>query len=248
MGRHRRISTDMNVASAQASIPGDLAARTCVVVPAYNEGAMIGTVAAALVSRGFDVVVVDDASSDDTASRAAAAGATALRHIINRGQGAALATGIAHALARRAEFVVTFDADGQHDSDEIFKLLEPLAGGNFDVALGSRFLRANSTIPPGRRLLLRAAILFTRAASGLPVTDTHNGLRAMTARAASLIRIRQDRMAHASEILDEIRDHGLRWCEVPVTITYTEYSRRKGQSHLGLFRILVDYIFGRWTS
>lgn len=226
---------------------GDVVARTCVVIPAFNEAEVIGTVVEGLIARGFGVIVVDDASTDATAERARSAGAITIRHLINRGQGAALQTGILRALRSRADFIVTFDADGQHDPDDIFRLVQPLAGNGCDVVLGSRFLASPDAVPLSRRLLLRVAVVFTRAASGLAVTDAHNGLRAFSSSAAAAIRIRQDRMAHASELVDQVRDRRLRWCEVPVRVRYTPYSRRKGQSHFGLFRILFDYISGRWT-
>jgi polyprenyl-phospho-N-acetylgalactosaminyl synthase len=90
-----------------------------VVVPAYNEGTVIGGVIAGLRERYATVIVVDDCSTDDTARAAAAAGAVVLRHIVNLGQGAALQTGIAFALREGAELIVTFDADGQHRVDDI---------------------------------------------------------------------------------------------------------------------------------
>jgi hypothetical protein len=97
-----------------------------------------------------------------------------------------------------------------------------------------------------RRMMLKAAVLFTRYASGARVTDTHNGLRAFTRAAAAKLDIRLDRMAHASEILDQIVQHGLRYEEVPVHVRYTAYSRRKGQSSIAALRILADYVLGRW--
>jgi glycosyltransferase involved in cell wall biosynthesis len=238
----------MNAPSTASGDDRDVATRTCVVIPAYNEAEVIGPVVEGLIARGFDVVVVDDASTDATAERAQTAGAVMLRHLINRGQGAALQTGILRALQSKADFIVTFDADGQHDPNDVLRLVQPLAGNERDVVLGSRFLASPDAVPFSRRLLLRVAVIFTRAASGLPVTDAHNGLRAFSSSAASAIRIRQDRMAHASELVDQVRDRRLRWCEVPVTVRYTPYSRRKGQSHFGVFRILFDYISGRWTS
>jgi hypothetical protein len=95
-------------------------------------------------------------------------------------------------------------------------------------------------MPPSRRLLLRAAAWFTRATTGLRLTDTHNGLRAMTRRGASRIALRQNRMAHASELLHQIAHSGLRYVEVPVTIEYTAYSLAKGQRLSNSLKILVD--------
>lgn len=217
-----------------------------VVVPAFEECRAIGDVVGGLVLRGYPVVVVDDGSADDTSAVARKAGAIVLRHPINRGQGAALQTGIAYALRRGARYVVTFDSDGQHDPDDVGALLAPLLEERADVVLGSRFLGTTEAMPALRRLMLRAAVLFTRAASGAHVTDTHNGLRAFTRAAAAKLDIRLDRMAHASEILDQIMSHELRFAEVPVHVRYTAYSRGKGQSSLAAFRILADYVLGRW--
>ena len=92
--------------------------------------------------------------------------------------------------------------------------------------------------------MLRAATLFTRATTGLDVTDAHNGLRAMTRRGAARIRLRQNRMAHASEILHQIAASGLRYVEVPVTIQYSRYSLAKGQRVSEFVVILLD-LFAR---
>lgn len=220
--------------------------RSIVVIPAFNEAEAIGTVVAELVQRGYGAVVVDDGSHDQTSAVARRNGATVLRHAINRGQGAALQTGIAYALVHGAEQIVTFDSDGQHAAEDVDALLAPLLAGRADVTLGSRFLGSTENLPAVRRLVLGAAVIFTRAASGARVTDTHNGLRAFTREAATKLDIHLDRMAHASEILDQIVRHGLRFEEVPVHVRYTDYSRRKGQSSLAALRILADYVLGRW--
>ena len=215
-------------------------------MPAFNEREAIGPVVAELLTRSHRVVVVDDGSRDDTGRVARNHGAIVLRHALNRGQGAALQTGIAYALVRGAEHVVTFDSDGQHSPDDVDTLLAPLLAGRADVALGSRFIGTTEGMPPLRRVILGAAVVFTRLASGARVSDTHNGLRAFTRAAAAKLDIRLDRMAHASEILDQIVRHELRYEEVPVHVRYTEYSRRKGQSSLSALRILADYVLGRW--
>jgi len=217
-----------------------------IVVPAYNEAAVLGTVVKGLVERGYRVVVVDDGSSDATSAVAREGGAHVLRHALNRGQGAALQTGIAYALTRGAPQIVTFDSDGQHAVEDVGVLLAPVLAGRADVVLGSRFLGEGASIPPVRKIVLSVAVIFTRVASGARVTDTHNGLRAFTRKAASRLDLRMDRMAHASEILDQIVRHRLSFEEVPVHVKYTEYSRRKGQSSLAALRILADYVLGRW--
>jgi polyprenyl-phospho-N-acetylgalactosaminyl synthase len=219
-------------------------AQMYVVIPAYNEGPVISRVASEVKRAGYAVVVVDDGSSDATAEEARAAGAGVVTHPFNLGQGAALQTGIDYAMAQGAEVIVTFDADGQHRVSDIARLAEALVQERAHFALGSRFLGQAPNLPPLRRLLLHAATAFTRLTTGLQVTDTHNGLRAMTRRGAATIRLRQNRMAHASEWLSQIAASGLRYVERPVTIEYTAYSLAKGQSLGDAVLILLD-LFAR---
>jgi len=219
--------------------------RVALVIAAYNEGSVIGEVVRDALRFFPRLIVVDDGSSDDTGAAALSAGAVVLRHPINLGQGAALQTGIEYALLLNVDFVVTFDADGQHRPEDVQKMLEALTCNGNQVALGSRFLGEAVGMPFSRRLLLRAATLFTRITTGLRITDAHNGLRTFRRDAAEAITIRQNRMAHASEILEEIGRMQLTYCEVPVTIRYTEYSRAKGQSGLGAFNILIDLLIAR---
>ncbi len=216
-----------------------------VVIPAYNEASVIARVIADVRRHECPVVVVDDASTDATATVAERAGAMVVRHPVNLGQGAALQTGLEMALEGGADIIVTFDADGQHRATDIDRLVDALARHGADYALGSRFLGHTINLPPSRRLLLKAAAWFTRLTSGLTLTDTHNGLRAMTRRGASAIRLRQNRMAHASEILSQIAASGLPYVEVPVTIEYSAYSLAKGQKLGDALAILIDLSAGR---
>jgi glycosyltransferase involved in cell wall biosynthesis len=221
--------------------------RVVVVVPAYDEAARLARTLQPLCAAGREVVVVDDGSRDATAQVALQHPVWLLRHAINCGQGAALRTGIEFAVRQGADIVVTFDADGQHDAAEIDKLVQPVSQGLADVALGSRFLGAAEGIPATRKLVLKAGVLFTRAVSGLRVSDTHNGFRALSREAARRIRLTQPRMAHASELLDQIRAQGLRHVEVPVTVRYSEASLHKGQSSWNALKILGNLLFDRLT-
>lgn len=218
--------------------------KTWVVIPAYNEVSQIASVVRDVTVAGYRVVVVDDGSTDETARTAATAGAQVLTHPVNLGQGAALQTGIEYAFGAGAEIIVTFDADGQHRASDIMNLANALACHNADFALGSRFLGRAMGLRKSRHLLLKAAICFTRLTTGLRISDTHNGLRAMTRRGAVHIRLRQNGMAHASEILHQIGKSGLKYVEVPVLIKYTAYSLAKGQQLSGALAILTD-LFSR---
>lgn len=219
--------------------------RVAIVIAAYNEGSVIADVVRDALRLFPLIIVVDDGSPDDTGAAALLGGAVVLRHPINLGQGAALQTGIEYALGQDVDFVVTFDADGQHRPEDVQKMLETLADNGKQVALGSRFLGETVGMPTSRRWLLKAATVFTRITTGLRVTDAHNGLRTFRRDAAQAVTIRQNRMAHASEILEEIGRKKLTYCEVPVIIRYTDYSKAKGQSGLGAFNILIDLLVAR---
>jgi glycosyltransferase involved in cell wall biosynthesis len=214
---------------------------TWVVIAAFDEGEVIAEVVGEVVRAGWRVVVVDDGSRDDTAARARVPGAIVVRHAINRGQGAALQTGIDFALRRGARAIVTFDGDGQHAVADIAALVGAL--DRADVALGSRFLGTIEGASRRRVALLRTAVAVSNGLSGLKLTDAHCGLRAFRAELAPALRITQDRMAHASELLAKIKASGARVVEVPVTVRYTARSLAKGQGGLQAVRILFDYLF-----
>jgi glycosyltransferase involved in cell wall biosynthesis len=213
-----------------------------VVIAAYNEERAIGDVLSGLKPYFPNVVIVDDGSRDATSQIARAHGANVLRHVFNRGQGAALQTGIEFALSRGAPFVATFDADGQHRVQDLQLMRKRLDETGADLALGSRFLGEAIGITTSRRLFLKAATWFELITTGVPLTDAHNGLRLIRRDAALRIRIRQDWMAHASDIIRQIGELKLKYIEVPCTIRYTDYSMAKGQSLLGSLQILKDLL------
>jgi glycosyltransferase involved in cell wall biosynthesis len=215
-----------------------------VVCPAFNEARTLSGVLSGLRAQGYQVVVVDDGSRDSTRQIAESVATAVVSHPVNLGQGAALATGIAFALSRGADYLVTFDSDGQHRVSDIARLIAALKASGADYALGSRFLIGKQSMPLLRKMLLRAATIFTALTTGLRLTDTHNGLRAMTRRGAAALELRQNRMAHASEILSEIARSGFAYVEVPVTIDYTDYSLAKGQRASDGLTILLD-LFAR---
>lgn len=215
-----------------------------VIIPAYNEEKTIAPVVRGVFASnpGVQVVVVDDGSSDKTARLAKEGGAIVLQHIINRGQGAALQTGNTYALRAGADVIVHFDADGQFEPQEIGSLIAPIERGEAEVVLGSRFLQDN-TVPWSKKyLVLPAARLVNFIFTGLWLSDAHNGFRAMTRRATETIKISQDRMAHNSEIVRQIKENKLSFVEVPVTVRYHRY----GQGIGGGFKIIKDLLFGKF--
>jgi glycosyltransferase involved in cell wall biosynthesis len=218
-----------------------------VVIPAYNEAQILGDVLRELLdyNRSYHVIVVDDGSSDGTVTVAGGFPVHVLIHPVNLGQGAALATGIEYALREKAEIIVTFDSDGQMRPQDIGALVNEVLKGGTDVVLGSRFLTSPPEgMPRMKRISLKWATLLTKLATGLKVTDTHNGLRAFKAEALRKFVITQNRMAHASEILSEIARNKLVYRELPVTIRYTQYSKAKGQSIFNSINILFELFTG----
>ncbi len=222
--------------------------RVFVVMAAFNEETVIESVVERLQAAYPNIVIVDDGSTDATAERLRRSKAHLLRHSINRGQGAALQTGIRFALLKGAEVIVTFDADGQHSEQDIDRLINPIVQKECEVTLGSRFLGRADDMPPTRRILLKAGILFTRIVSRIRISDVHNGLRAFSRRAAASLDIRMDRMAHASEILDQIRQNGWRYREIPVHIRYSAYSVAKGQSSWNALVISSQILFRKLSK
>jgi glycosyltransferase involved in cell wall biosynthesis len=213
------------------------------IIPAYNEAGVIYNVVNQITSSGYRVIVIDDHSSDDTSKVSSRAGAITLKHPMNLGQGASLQTGIEYALIMSAKIIVTFDADGQHRLEDAEKMIYEILKNNYDIVLGSRFLKIKpKNIPISRKILLKLALVFTRLTTGMQITDVHNGLRVFTRDVAKSISIKQNRMAHASEILHQLKN--FKYKEIPVKIKYTQYSLAKGQKSLNFINILKDLFFG----
>lgn len=216
-----------------------------IVVPAFNEGRRLSAVLDDLATTGHQVVVVDDGSRDRTVEVGKRHGCYVLRHSFNRGQGAALQTGITFALREGADAIVTFDADGQHQISDLPALLEPVLSKRCDVALGNRFMSLGSNVPAARKVILQLGRVFTYFTSGVRVGDCHNGYRAFSRKGASAICMKQDRMAHASEIYDQIKAARLTFEEVPVTIRYSAETLAKGQKLSNSISVLFHYLYGK---
>jgi hypothetical protein len=119
-------------------------------------------------------------------------------------------------------------------------MVRRLSKGDLDIVVGSRFLDKRTKPGLVKVLVLKLAVKFENIMAGVKLTDAHNGLRALSRHAAQVIRIDQNRMAHASEIVAEIGRHKLRYEEMPVHLVYSEYSKSKGQSVWNSVNILSD--------
>lgn len=215
------------------------------IIPIYNEGAVIREVLTSVLDTFPNVVCVDDGSSDQSAQMVLSTGAHLVQHPVNLGQGAALQTGIRYALGRGGQFFVTFDADGQHQVADVLSMLATARSEQADVVLGSRFKTSAASVPLLKRVVLRTVVWFSPTARRLKLTDAHNGLRLFNRAAAQDLRITQNGMAHASEIAGWLARSSWRVAEVPVTVLYTDYSRSKGQSLVNGVNILFDVFVAR---
>lgn len=226
--------------SPAATAPHD---DTCIVIPLYNEATVIGGVIADLQQHFTRVVCIDDGSTDDSAAVAEAAGARVIRHPHNLGQGAALQTGISYARTQPGvDYIVTFDADGQHRVVDALAMLDVARDENVAIVFGSRFLDDRTKPGLAKKIVLKTAVAVTNLSTGLTLTDAHNGLRVLRVDAARAVNLKQDRMAHASEIVVQLGKSELPWREHAVEVLYTDYSKAKGQSLLNSINILVDLV------
>ena len=215
-------------------------------MPVYNEADVIGSVIKDVLTVCPTVVCVNDGSRDASAAEIVKAGGYLVDHPINMGQGAALQTGIEFARAMpQVQRFVTFDADGQHLVEDAVRMLALLEEGDLDIVLGSRFLGATIGASKAKKALLKAAVQFSNATSGVKLSDAHNGLRAFNRHVAETMEITAPDMTHASEIIELIAANNYRYQEVPVTIRYTDYSTSKGQASVNAINIAVDTLLRR---
>ncbi len=230
-------------------------ARVAVVVPAWNETGKIGDVVRKVPRRfAATVIVVDDCSGDDTAGEARAAGAeVVIRHEVNQGVGAGIRTGLLEAKRRGIEFAAILSGDDQHEPDQLPRILVPLFEGEADLVQGSRWLPGGATpgIPPDRRWLTRLYPLLFRLASGFPITDGTNGMRAF--RLALLddprIQLAQawlDRYELEPYLLFQVIRGRYRVREVPVTVRYHGRGTTKMRLFQDGWRILRPLVFLRF--
>lgn len=215
------------------------------VIPAYNEETTIGDVLETTRRFADEVIVVDDGSTDRTAFIARARGAIVTNHLINRGLGAAIGTGFALAQSRKADIVVTLDADGQHDPAEIAKFTQAIQDGA-QMVIGSRML-TRTGMPWYRQAANILGNLATYVLFGAWVTDSQSGFRAFTREALQKIQIKTNRMEVSSELIAEARRNGLRLVEVPVRAIYTDYSLSKGQSFFVGLKTLLKLVVRRMS-
>jgi len=201
-----------------------------IVLPAYNEEKIIQDTLREIQSVGYkNIIVVDDGSTDYTYERAKEIPSiVVLRHKLNRGKGAATKTGIEAAKLLDAGIIVTMDSDGQHNPQDIARLIEPIEKNHCDVVLGTR-LQNPKGMPWYKICANHIGNALTWYFYGLWVSDSQSGFRAYSRHASELINTKTDRYEYDSEVIREIYIYKLKYKEVPIEVRYTEYSMGKIQ-------------------
>lgn len=214
------------------------------VLPAYNESKTVGKVIEKLLALNLQVVVVDDGSEDDTYKIVKnllnhSEQVSLYRHPFNRGVGATLKTGIEAALRKDPKVIVTFDADGQHHSKDIYFVCRPIIEGEADVVIGKRDFNA---MPIRKSFGNRIMNIITFVFYGHLVKDSQSGFRAFNRKAALLMELNSTGYGVCSEMVGEVFKHGLILEEIPITTIYSDYSLSKGTDTKIGFKILAKLI------
>lgn len=215
-------------------MPAQLNKKLIIIFPAYNEGPIIASVLKKIPRRiqgisSIKCIVVNDGSRDDTAQAVRSIKkVTLLNHRLNLGVGAATMTGIAAAQLLDGDIAVTLDADGQHNPQEIARLIQPILDEKADIVIGSRFLQ-RQPVPYHRVFINKCANLLSALLYRITISDSQSGFRAYSKKALELLQIDINGYEVCSELLGQARKHHLDIVEVPISVEYTRYSMRKGQ-------------------
>ena len=217
---------------------------TYIIIPVFNEAKVVENVLKKIKKKFSNIVCIDDGSTDNTFKILSSKKIFLLRHKINLGQGAALQTGIDFAKLRGAKYYITFDSDGQHNTQDALEMLQLIKNKNFDIILGSRFIKNNfnKKIPFLRKIILIMAIKISNLFTNLKLTDTHNGLRVFNKKFANKLNIKLDGMSHPTDIMENIVKNNFKYIEYSTNIIYSKYSISKGQANINSLNILFDMI------
>ncbi len=219
--------------------------KSIVIIPALNEEAAISAIVKRSLRYADDVLVIDDGSTDNTLRIAKDAGARVIKQYNNLGKGVSLKDAFGEVSGY--DIVVTIDGDGQHNPDEIPKLMAPIREGRADLVNGSRYLDGfDDETPAYRRVGQRVLDIATNITSGTHVTDSQSGFRAFNGKTIGCYRFRDTGFGIESEMLADAAENNLKILEVPITVRYdVENSSTKGPVTHGvgvLIKIVIDKI------
>lgn len=227
-----------------------LTKRICIVIPAYNEGPVLGSVVndirRALSKRNinYEIVVVDDGSTDDTHDIAIKSKAKVIKHIVNSGAGRATATGLRYAQINDFDLAVTMDADGQHLSQDVLAGIENAFERETDLLIGSRLIDSDG-MSRVKVLGNKGLTLITKLLFGIKTTDSQSGLRVFSKDALHKLKWRTSGYEFCSEMLWRANNLGLKIDEFPISAVYTEYSVSKGQNNWNAINIVKNLVSRR---
>ncbi|MBP7741055.1 glycosyltransferase family 2 protein [Candidatus Woesebacteria bacterium] len=218
-----------------------------IVIPAFNEAKWLAKVINDVKREGFmNIVVVDDGSTDNTCEVAERENVIVIKHLINRGPGAATQTGLMFAKLKDADMAVTIDADGQHDPKDIKRLIEEMESQKLDLVFGSRFLEKSNRIPLLKKIFNKIADFITFVLSTLWVSDSQTGLKVFSKKALEKIIINTSGFEFCTEIFMQVRLNKLKFEEVPIKVNYEVESQKKGQNFATgistLFKLFLEAI------
>lgn len=225
---------------------------TFMVIPAYNEETRVQPVIEKIADLGYKMIVINDGSSDNTLDKLLESqkkypdNIFILNHLLNRGMGAAISTGLEAVKKHHPKYIVNIDADGQHDINDIDKVCEPLVKGYADAVIG---VRPFKDMPFSRSFANNVMNLLTRIFYRVNVSDSQTGFRAFTYETLEKVDIKARGYIIASEFLRQFKDKGIRLKEVTITTIYTPETQAKGtNAKVGLkimIRMIKEVLFGR---
>lgn len=223
--------------------------RVCIVIPAYNEGSVIGDVVQDIKTQlkakkySADVVVVNDGSKDDTAEQARKGGAKVIDHILNSGAGAATATGLSYANQKGYDIAATMDADGQHNAEDVLRGIKEIQSQGADLLIGSRLIDASAKdMSPLKRVGNWGLSFITMLLFGVYTSDSQSGLRLYSRKALEQLRWKTSGYEFCSEMIWRANQLKLSIGEFPITVIYTDYSKAKGQNNWNGVNILKSLV------
>jgi len=224
--------------------------KIAIILPAFNEGRVIKNTLKDLKeelskdkTNSYKLIVINDGSTDLTKKLSIKNSDIVLTHRINRGLGAALATGLEYVKRSRSfNYAITFDSDGQHNPKDIKKAVLALKNG-YDVVIGSRFLSKDQEFPKLRKIILQISNIITYIFFQVWTTDSQSGFRGFNKKAIETIKIRTNKMEVSSEFFAEIKKNHLKLKEIPIKVKYTKYSLSKGQSNLNGVKVLIKLLY-----
>jgi len=215
-----------------------------IVIPAYNEGRVINEIIVGLHRNGYkNIVVIDDGSSDDTKNIVSETGTGVISLAANRGAGAATQTGIDYAKSKDWPYIILMDADGQHHISDIPLFINKMNEDKFDIVIGNRFEDSNDQIPIERVLLNKLASIATNFFCKNKYVDTQCGFRMLGPKAIEKLDLKVDGFGFCSEMLIVGEKLGLKIAEIPISVSYNEYSMSKGQHAGNAFKTAFNFIW-----